>query len=170
MAKQLSAFVLLLLIIFLLSSTMATAAIPPADEGELVRQFEHVIVNRQPIRPPIVQNREHNRNREQATDTPNLDDKVSWEGQTTWCIAKPSTGDERLNANIQFCCQQPDIDCSIIQPGGRSYNPNNYYSHASVVMHLYYKANYKLPHTCDFMQSGLIISQDPSVGECIYEP
>ncbi|GAY47732.1 hypothetical protein CUMW_106610 [Citrus unshiu] len=141
MAKQLSAFVLLLLIIFLLSSTMATAAIPPADEGEL-----------------------------QATDTPNLDDKVSWEGQTTWCIAKPSTGDERLNANIQFCCQQPDIDCSIIQPGGRSYNPNNYYSHASVVMHLYYKANYKLPHTCDFMQSGLIISQDPSVGECIYEP
>lgn len=99
--------------------------------------------------------------REQATDTPNLDGKVSWEGQTTWCIAKPSTGDERLNANIQFCCQQPDIDCSIIQPGGRCYNPNNYYSHASVVMHLYYKANYKLPHTCDFMQSGLIISQDP---------
>ncbi|ESR65855.1 hypothetical protein CICLE_v10010170mg, partial [Citrus x clementina] len=83
MAKQLSAFVLLLLIIFLLSSTMATAAIPPADEGELVRQFEHVIVNRQPIRPPVVQNREHNRNREQATDTPNLDGKVSWEGQTT---------------------------------------------------------------------------------------
>ncbi|KDO59142.1 hypothetical protein CISIN_1g048472mg [Citrus sinensis] len=163
MAKQLSAFVLLLLIIFLLSSTMATVlSLKCFERSEITC---NIFISLQPR-----YHQQMKANWEQATDTPNLDDKVSWEGQTTWCIAKPSTGDERLNANIQFCCQQPDIDCSIIQPGGRSYNPNNYYSHASVVMHLYYKANYKLPHTCDFMQSGLIISQDPSVGECIYEP
>lgn len=88
-----------------------------------------------------------------------VDGKASCEGQTTWCIVKPSTGDERLIANIQFCCDH--VDCSIIQPGGACYEPNNNYSHASVVMHLFYRANNKLPHTCDFMQSGLIISQDP---------
>ena len=88
-----------------------------------------------------------------------VDGKASCEGQTTWCIVKPSTGVERLIANIQFCCDH--VDCSIIQPGGVCYEPNNNYSHASVVMHLFYRDNNKLPHTCDFMQSGLIISQDP---------
>ncbi|ESR65858.1 hypothetical protein CICLE_v10010407mg, partial [Citrus x clementina] len=74
-----------------------------------------------------------------------VDGKASCEGQTTWCIVKPSTGDERLIANIQYCCDH--VDCSIIQPGGACYEPNNNYSHASVVMHLFYRANNKLPHT-----------------------
>ncbi|XP_006452618.2 glucan endo-1,3-beta-glucosidase 7 [Citrus clementina] len=163
--KQLSAFVLLLLIIYLLCSPMTTGAVPPANEGELVRQFELVRAS-EPTRPHIIQNREHNS--EQATDMLKVDGKASCEGQTTWCIVKPSTGDERLIANIQYCCDH--VDCSIIQPGGACYEPNNNYSHASVVMHLFYRANNKLPHTCDFMQSGLIISQDPSVGKCIYAP
>ncbi|KAK3190028.1 hypothetical protein Dsin_029589 [Dipteronia sinensis] len=88
--------------------------------------------------------------------------------QPTWCIAKPSTDEQRLLANIDFNCNQAGIDCSIIQPGGKCYLPDNNNAHASVVMNLYYKANNKQPHTCYFMQSGLIISQNPSYGDCIY--
>ncbi|KAK2646955.1 hypothetical protein Ddye_022150 [Dipteronia dyeriana] len=88
--------------------------------------------------------------------------------QPTWCIAKPLTDEQRLLANIDYNCNQAGIDCSIIQPGGKCYLPDNNYVHASVVMNLYYKANNKQPHTCYFMQSGLIISEDPSFGDCTY--
>ncbi|TXG71479.1 hypothetical protein EZV62_000058 [Acer yangbiense] len=83
------------------------------------------------------------------------------DGQPTWCIARPSTDEKRLLGNIDFSCLQAGIDCSIIQPGGKCYSPDNNYAHASVVMNLYYKANNKQPHTCYFQQSGLIVSQDP---------
>ncbi|KAK9178030.1 hypothetical protein WN943_027220 [Citrus x changshan-huyou] len=57
----------------------------------------------------------------------------------------------------------------IIHARGPSHEPNNNYSHASVVTHLYYTANNKLTHTYDFMQRGLVISQDTPVGKRIYE-
>ena len=55
---------------------------------------------------------------------------------------------------------QTSPDCRIIHARGPSHEPNNNYSHASVVTHLYYTANNKLTHTYDFMQRGLVISQD----------
>ncbi|KAK4857363.1 hypothetical protein QYF36_027209 [Acer negundo] len=55
--------------------------------------------------------------------------------QPTWCIAKPSTDEQQLLANIEYVCNQ-GIDCSIIQPEGKCYLPDNNYTHASVVMNL----------------------------------
>ncbi|XP_043725958.1 major pollen allergen Ole e 10-like [Telopea speciosissima] len=86
----------------------------------------------------------------------------------TWCIAKPSTDQNKLQSNIDECCKHPQVDCSVINPGGRCYDPQNYPSHASMAMNLYYKAFGKNPWNCDFGGSGLIITQDPSWDNCIY--
>ncbi|KAJ4955303.1 hypothetical protein NE237_012086 [Protea cynaroides] len=80
----------------------------------------------------------------------------------TWCIAKPSTAIGTLQSNLNECCKHPQVDCKVINPGGSCYEPNNYVSHASMAMNLYYKAFGKNPRNCDFNGSGLIITQDPS--------
>ncbi|XP_012842618.1 PREDICTED: major pollen allergen Ole e 10-like [Erythranthe guttata] len=87
---------------------------------------------------------------------------------TTWCIAKPSTSQEKLDDIIEFCCTQKGVDCGVIQAGGNCYLPPNKISDASVVMNIFYKLNGKLGFTCDFNRTGLIVTQDPSVGNCIY--
>ncbi|KAK2646965.1 hypothetical protein Ddye_022160 [Dipteronia dyeriana] len=182
MSKQLLAFILWLLIC-LLSSNINTEArtIAAANEGNQVGRFLLPSLNSGPLLTKP-QNHEHNRaiTSHQARNTqflyhqavqapPSSGDSMASEGQQpTWCIAKPSTDEQRLLANIDFSCIEAGINCSIIQPGGKCYSPYNNYAHASVVMNLYYKANNKQPHTCYFLQSGLIISQDPSYGDCIY--
>ncbi|KAJ4954971.1 hypothetical protein NE237_011754 [Protea cynaroides] len=86
----------------------------------------------------------------------------------TWCIAKPSTAIKRLQSNLDECCQHPQVDCREINPGGSCYEPNNYASHASIAMNLYYKAFGKNPWNCDFAGSGLIVTEDPSIDRCVY--
>ncbi|KAI4335066.1 hypothetical protein L6164_013747 [Bauhinia variegata] len=42
-----------------------------------------------------------------------------------WCIAKPSTSETQLGANIKFACNQPSsiVDCKVIKPGGSCFYP-----------------------------------------------
>ncbi|CAL5415181.1 unnamed protein product [Camellia sinensis] len=90
--------------------------------------------------------------------------------QEKWCIVKPSTPAAKLDDIIQFCCIQIEVDCSAIQVGGMCYNPaTNKVSDASVVMNMYYQIAGQFDHGCNFGGSGLIITQDPSVGQCIYQ-
>ncbi|KAL3812221.1 hypothetical protein ACJIZ3_013489 [Penstemon smallii] len=49
------------------------------------------------------------------------------------------------------------------------YLPPNKISDASVVMNIYYSLNGKNPFNCSFNGTGLIVTQDPSVGKCIYQ-
>ncbi|XP_042476227.1 glucan endo-1,3-beta-D-glucosidase-like [Macadamia integrifolia] len=87
----------------------------------------------------------------------------------TWCIAKPSTDISRLQNNINECCSKfPQVDCSVITQAGSCFEPNNLASQASIVMNLYYKAYGKNLWNCDFAGSGLIITEDPSWGTCVY--
>ncbi|KAJ8748636.1 hypothetical protein K2173_008081 [Erythroxylum novogranatense] len=79
-----------------------------------------------------------------------------------WCIAKPSTGNVRLNQNIDYSCQQKGVDC------GSCFVPNTAISRASYVMNLYYKAAGKHSWNCHFSGTGMIISQVPSYGACHY--
>ncbi|KAK4854785.1 hypothetical protein QYF36_001241 [Acer negundo] len=185
MSKQLLAFILWLLICLLTSNINTEArTIAAANEGNKVGRFLLFSLNNEPV-TPILSDHERNRdiNSHKARNTPFLYHQAvqappssgnstllqACEGQQpTWCIAKPSTDEQRLLANIDFSCIEAGIDCSIIQPGGKCYSPYNNYAHASVVMNLYYKANKKQPHTCYFQQSGLIVSQDPSFGGCTF--
>lgn len=82
-------------------------------------------------------------------------------GEVTWCIAKPSTEDERLNLNIDYSCRQSGVDCKPIQPGGSCFSPNSAISHASFAMNLFYKSAGKNYWNCHFNGTGLIVTQNP---------
>ncbi|KAL3736084.1 hypothetical protein ACJRO7_025089 [Eucalyptus globulus] len=87
--------------------------------------------------------------------------------QKTWCLAKPSSDQAALLANINFACSQ--VDCQILQKGCPCFYPNNLINHASIAMNLYFQANGRNWWNCDFRKSGLIVMTDPSYGNCIYE-
>ncbi|KAH9749352.1 X8 domain-containing protein [Citrus sinensis] len=80
----------------------------------------------------------------------------------TWCVAKPSSSEAELAANIDFACNQIQ-NCNIIQEGGPCYYPNTAINHASVVMNLYYQLNGRNNWNCDYRASGLTTLSDPSM-------
>lgn len=80
--------------------------------------------------------------------------------QGEWCVAKPTTDNEKLLKNINFACSK--VDCSIILEGGSCYLPDNPLNHASVAMNLYFQAQGRHHWNCDFEGSGLITVIDPS--------
>lgn len=88
------------------------------------------------------------------------------EAQKTWCVAKPSADEKALIANINYACG--NVSCSVIQPGGPCYKPDNPVSHAAVAMNLYYATYGRHPWNCDFQKSALIVQSDPSYGSCTY--
>ncbi|GMH24241.1 hypothetical protein Nepgr_026084 [Nepenthes gracilis] len=88
-------------------------------------------------------------------------------GQRTWCVAKPSSNEQTLLANINYACSQ--VDCRILRRDCPCFSPDNLISHASVAMNLYYRANGCNKWNCDFRNSGLIVLSDPSYEDCVYE-
>ncbi|KAH7430153.1 hypothetical protein KP509_09G086200 [Ceratopteris richardii] len=91
-------------------------------------------------------------------------------GSKVWCIAKPSSDEQTLMANIAYACEEGGIDCAPIQPGGPCFSPRNLIGHASVVMNMYYQKNQRNWWTCHFNNSGILVFTDPSFGDCIYQP
>ncbi|KAL5795809.1 hypothetical protein ACOSQ2_000629 [Xanthoceras sorbifolium] len=109
----------------------------------------------------------HGESRE-LSDEIEIDPRQKRNEDVTWCIAKPSTDNGNLNSNIEYSCGQKQVDCRPIQPGGACFSPNNYISHASYAMNLFYKSAGKNFWDCHFNGTGLIVTQDPSVGACYY--
>ncbi|XP_011098152.1 major pollen allergen Ole e 10 [Sesamum indicum] len=87
--------------------------------------------------------------------------------QKTWCVAKPSSDQGTLMANIEFACSQ--VDCSILQKGCPCFVPDNLMNHASVAMNMYYQSKGRNHWNCYFGNSGLVVMTDPSYGSCLYE-
>ncbi|XP_058095231.1 glucan endo-1,3-beta-D-glucosidase-like [Magnolia sinica] len=87
-------------------------------------------------------------------------------GQRTWCVAKPSSDDATLLANINYACSQ--VDCTVLQKGWPCFYPDNLMSHASVAMNLYYQGKGRNPWNCNFKNSALVVMTDPSYGSCGY--
>ncbi|KAJ4749389.1 Carbohydrate-binding X8 domain superfamily protein [Rhynchospora pubera] len=91
---------------------------------------------------------------------------VRSQSEKTWCVAKPSTDEVALVDNISYACSI--VDCTILQEGHSCFYPNNNISHASIAMNLYFQSRGRNNWNCDFKNSGLIVSTDPSFGGCIY--
>ncbi|XVE88348.1 hypothetical protein DITRI_Ditri19aG0062500 [Diplodiscus trichospermus] len=85
----------------------------------------------------------------------------------TWCVAKPGTSDDLLQQNINFACSQ--VDCSQTHSGGLCFYPTTLINHASYAMNLYYQTTGRKKSSCDFRETGLVVSNDPSYGNCSYQ-
>lgn len=82
--------------------------------------------------------------------------------ETQWCIPKVEVGEAQLQTNIDYICGSQVIDCGPIQPGGACYEPNTLLSHAAFAMNLYYQKVGRNPWNCDFSQTAMLTSQNPS--------
>ena len=80
--------------------------------------------------------------------------------QRTWCIAKPSSDEATLLANINYACSQ--VDCRVMQKGCPCFSPDNLINHASIAMNLYFRSKGCNLWNCDFRGSGLLVITDPS--------
>ncbi|PKA48561.1 Glucan endo-1,3-beta-glucosidase [Apostasia shenzhenica] len=83
-----------------------------------------------------------------------------------WCVAKGGASEAALNANIEFACGTAGVDCRPINAGGPCFEPNTAQAHASYAMNAYYKASGRHDFNCDFSQTGVIMTSDPSYGDC----
>ncbi|CAL1390134.1 unnamed protein product [Linum trigynum] len=84
-----------------------------------------------------------------------------------WCVPRAGVAVAQLQANLDYACGQPDVDCGPIQPGGTCYEPNTVASHAAFAMNLYYQIHGK-KSDCDFSGTGTFTNTDPSYGDCKY--
>ncbi|XP_051121299.1 glucan endo-1,3-beta-glucosidase isoform X2 [Andrographis paniculata] len=91
------------------------------------------------------------------------------QGSSKWCMPKPDATDEALQANIDYVCSRPGMDCEAIQPGGPCYDPNTVRAHAAFTMNRYYQKEGRNDFDCFFSGSAVITSTDPSYGTCKYE-
>lgn len=83
----------------------------------------------------------------------------------SWCVPKPDASNAALQANINYVCSQK-VDCGPIQPGGVCFAANNLRALATYAMNAYYQANGRHPFNCDFSNSGVIVSTNPSHDNC----
>ncbi|XP_062227173.1 glucan endo-1,3-beta-glucosidase-like [Phragmites australis] len=83
-----------------------------------------------------------------------------------WCVPKPAADEMVLQENIDFVCGQEGIDCSAIRPGGICYEPDTVQGHAAYAMNLYFQSNGQHAFDCDFVQTGVVTTTDPSYGGC----
>ncbi|CAM8887855.1 unnamed protein product [Rhodiola kirilowii] len=84
-----------------------------------------------------------------------------------WCIPKSEASDESLQSNIDYVCGL-GLDCRPIQITGACFNPNTVRAHAAYAMNMYYQSMGRNLFDCDFRQTGLISTVDPSYGSCTY--
>ncbi|KAJ6314361.1 hypothetical protein OIU78_017936 [Salix suchowensis] len=70
--------------------------------------------------------------------------------QKTWCVAKPSSDQATLLANINYACTH--VDCQILQKGCPCFSPDSLINHASIAMNLYYQCKGRNQWNCDFQE------------------
>jgi hypothetical protein len=75
-------------------------------------------------------------------------------------VAKPSDNDNRtLDENIKFACAE--VDCRVVLVHCPCFCKDKYLF-ASIVMNLYYQEKGRISINCDFKNSAIVISKDPS--------
>ncbi|CAH9067686.1 unnamed protein product [Cuscuta epithymum] len=85
-----------------------------------------------------------------------------------WCVPKEGVTYAELQANLDYACAQPSIDCTPIQPGGACFMPNTITSHAAYAMNLIYQTSGRNSWNCDFSHTATLTSNNPSYDGCTY--
>ncbi|KAI0527190.1 hypothetical protein KFK09_002789 [Dendrobium nobile] len=85
-----------------------------------------------------------------------------------WCVPKEGATEEELQANLDFACGQQGVDCLPIQPGGACFEPNTVKSHAAYAMNQLFQVAGRNSWNCDFRQSAILTSQNPSYDGCVF--
>ncbi|KAL0370008.1 UNVERIFIED_CONTAM: Glucan endo-1,3-beta-glucosidase [Sesamum angustifolium] len=80
----------------------------------------------------------------------------------TWCVPKADAIDGALQSNIDFVCGSGVVDCKPIQDGGPCFQPDTVRSHAAYAMNAYYQATGRNDFDCDFVDTGIATTSDPS--------
>ncbi|XP_023542519.1 glucan endo-1,3-beta-glucosidase 13-like [Cucurbita pepo subsp. pepo] len=87
---------------------------------------------------------------------------------TSWCVAKPGVSQIDLQNALDWACGLGKADCRAIQKGGRCYQPDTLFSHASYAFNSYYQQNGNSDIACNFGGSATLTKRDPSYGKCDY--
>lgn len=77
-----------------------------------------------------------------------------------WCVAKPGSTDQMLQAGLDYACNH--ADCGPIQQGGSCFDPNTLVQHAAFAINMYYQSMGRHKWDCDFNDSALLSLTDPS--------
>ncbi|XP_045818588.1 glucan endo-1,3-beta-glucosidase 4-like [Trifolium pratense] len=86
----------------------------------------------------------------------------------SFCVAKDGADADKMEAGLDWACGQGRANCGSIQAGKPCYFPNDVKSHASYAYNDYYQKMRSVGGTCDFDDTAIITTQDPSYGSCIY--
>ncbi|KAH9797673.1 hypothetical protein KPL71_005944 [Citrus sinensis] len=79
--------------------------------------------------------------------------------QMAWCVAKPGSTDQMLQAGLDYACNH--ADCGPIQQGGSCFDPNTLVQHAAFAVNMYYQSMGRHKWDCDFNDSALLSLTDP---------
>ncbi|TYH69070.1 hypothetical protein ES332_D05G030800v1 [Gossypium tomentosum] len=86
----------------------------------------------------------------------------------SWCVASRQASNSALQNALDWACGPGKEDCSALQPDQQCFEPNNLVSHASFAFNNYYQKNGLTDQACRFGGTGIVVYNDPSYGNCIY--
>ncbi|CAA3021700.1 glucan endo-1,3-beta-glucosidase 13-like [Olea europaea subsp. europaea] len=95
-----------------------------------------------------------------------IKDPVTPSPQVSWCVAKGDAEEKKLQEALDYACGQGAADCSLIQKGGKCYDPNTLEAHASYAFNSYYQKNSRGSGTCDFGGTAKVVTEPPKFGNC----
>ncbi|EHA8587251.1 Glucan endo-1,3-beta-glucosidase 4 [Cocos nucifera] len=85
-----------------------------------------------------------------------------------FCVANSSADTDALISGLNWACGPGSANCSAIQPGQPCYEANNLVAVVSYAYNDYYQRTKATGGTCDFNNTAMVTTSDPSHDLCIF--
>ncbi|PQP93807.1 glucan endo-1 3-beta-glucosidase 4 [Prunus yedoensis var. nudiflora] len=92
--------------------------------------------------------------------------QITGNSSGVFCVAKADADPDKLQDGLNWACGQGHANCTPIQQGQRCYLPNTIANHASYAFNDYYQKMQSVGGTCDFDDTAMTTTVDPSYGSC----